>query len=234
MGALGSALRLTFKFSVIHAIIGSICVLALWHVRFYLVFVTLAPLGVGLVGVGSRSLARPVIAALLLSALMIGLVAFTDVLQLTAERANETFMVGTSEAVMQSNASGGSGVEFDDGGSPFGALGLKLAYTLFSPFFWKGGSVGFHIGKLDAFIWYYLIYRSLRAVRVADRRLLLALVVFLVPCTLMYAMSMANVGLIVRQRLVIVAATAVLAAIYHPRRVELVTSASPAAIMPSQ
>ena len=44
------------------------------------------------------------------------------------------------------------------------------------------------------------------------------LLTFIVPCTVMYAMSVANVGLIMRQRLVIVAATAIFAAIYTPKK----------------
>lgn len=215
IGALASAVRLTFKISAVHAIIGVICLWALWYVRFYLVFVTTAPLVVGAAGFGSRSLTRPVLAALLMLAAGIALAAFTDILQSAAERANATFARGTSTAVLEWNATGGSGIQFDDGGSPFTALGPKLAYTLFSPFPWASGSIGFHIGKIEALLWYYLFYRAVRAVPTIDRRLVLALLTFVAPCTLMYAMSMANVGLIVRQRLVIVAATAVLAALYR-------------------
>ncbi len=214
VGALASTIRLTFRLSVVHAVIGLICVAGLWYVRFYLVFVTVAPLVVGLVGFGSRSIARPIIAALMLVVIAITLGAFTDFLQLTSERASETFEVGTSYMVQANATSGGSSIEFDDGGSPTGLLLPKVAYTLFSPFLWSTGSLGFQVGKLDAVLWYYLIYRALRAIRVADRRLLLVLLTFIVPCTMMYAMSMANVGLIVRQRLVIVFVTAILSALY--------------------
>lgn len=210
-GALASAVRLTFKVSALHAAIGAVCAVALWHVRFYLVFVTTAPLVVGLSGVGSRTLTRPILVALLLAAGGLALVGFTDFLQLASDRASETFELAVSRGVLESNASGGSGVEFDDGGSPFRALLPKLAYTLFSPFLWARGSLGFQVAKLDSLVWYFLIYRAARAARSADPRLLLALLTFVVPCTLMYAMSMANVGLIVRQRMVIVAATGVLA-----------------------
>jgi hypothetical protein len=215
IGALASAIRLTFKFSTLHAAVGALCLLGLWYVRFYLVFVTVAPLLVGLVGFGSKSAKRPLMALLVMLAAMALLVSFTDVLQLASERASETFQHATSADTRQQNAGGGSGVEFDDGGSAYGALGPKLIYTLFSPFPWSSGSLGFHLGKIDSLLWYFLIYRAARTAPSIDRRLLLMLLTFLVPCTVMYAMSMANVGLIVRQRLVIVGATAIIAALYR-------------------
>ena len=218
VGALASTIRLTFRLSTIHAMIGLMCVAGLWYVRFYLVFVTVAPLVVGLVGFGSRSVVRPIIAVLVLVVVAVALGAFTDLLQLTSERASETFRVGTSYMVQANATSGGSSIEFDDGGSPTAMLLPKLAYTLFSPFPWSAGSLGFQVGKLDAVLWYYLIYRGARGVRFVDRRLLLVLVTFIGPCTLMYAMSMANVGLIVRQRLVIVFVVAILAAYRKPPR----------------
>jgi hypothetical protein len=105
---------------------------------------------------------------------------------------------------------------FDDGGSPFGALGPKIAYTLFAPFPWSAGSIGFQLGKLDSVIWYFFIYRAIRAMRQINLQLVLMLLTFLIPSTLSYAMSMSNVGLIVRQRLVIVVATAFLAMLWMP------------------
>jgi hypothetical protein len=217
-GALASSIRLTFRFSLLHALIGIACVYALWFVRFYLVFVTVAPLLVGVLGIGSRSLVRPFVASLLMVVAALALSGYTDLLQLASERASFTFQVGTSTEVKEANLStGGSGVAFDDGGSPYGALLPKLAYTLFSPFLWASGSIGFHIGKIDALIWYYLMYKAARAAPNIDRRLLIAILTFVVPCTIMYAMSMSNVGLIVRQRLVIVVAVAVVAALARPR-----------------
>ncbi len=217
IGALASAIRLSFKLSALHAIIGLACIFALWYVRFYLVFVTVAPLLVGSIGMGSKSVVRPLLVALALGASTIALVAFTDILQLASQRASDTFQTATGIMVQANAASGGSSVAFDDGGSPFGALGAKLAYMLFSPFPWASGSFGFHVGKLDCVLWYYLLYRAVRGVRLANPRLVIALATFIVPCTFMYAMSMANVGLIVRQRLVVVFATAVLAALYRTK-----------------
>lgn len=218
MGALGSALRLASKVSIVHIAIGALCVWALWYVRFYLVFVTVAPLVVGLVGVGGKSAVRTLIAALVVVVASVVLAGFTDVLELAATRASETFEIGTAAYVRAANADAGSGITFDDDGSPFGALPAKLAYTLLSPFPWAKGSLGFQLGKLDVFIWYFTLYRAIRAAWTVDRRLLLMLATFIVPCTMMYAMSMANVGLIVRQRLVIVAATAILASLYKAPR----------------
>lgn len=216
IGALGSALRVGYRFSVLHAVIGAVCLWALWYVRFYLLFVTAAPLVVGLVGFGSKSAARPLLAALAIACGAFALAGFTDILQMATERASQTFNNATSERVMNGLTTGGSAVDFDDGGNPLGALHLKLLYTVFSPFPWSAGSLGFQVGKLDVFLWYFVVYRAYHAAKVVDRRLLLMLATFIVPCTVMYAMSMANIGLIMRQRLVIVAATMVLAALYKP------------------
>jgi hypothetical protein len=217
IGALGSALRLGYKLSVVHAVVGVLCLAALWYVRFYLIFVAVAPLLVGVVGVGTKRLTRPLMAALVLGTIALALASFTDLLQATADRASQTFAVGTAANVREANATGGSGVVFDDGGVPYAALPAKLAYTLFSPFLWEGGSLGFQLGKLDVLLWYFILYRAIRAAAKADRRFILMLLTFIVPCTVMYAMSMANVGLIVRQRLVVVAAVAILAATYNPK-----------------
>lgn len=217
LAAVGSALRLSSKMSLLHLTIGVVSAWLLWYVRYYLIFVTLAPLVVGFAGFGSKSLARPLLAALALTAATLALGAFTDVLQNASERASFTFQVGTSRGWLGSNAEGGSGVAFDDDGVPYHALPAKLAYTLFSPFPWAGGSLGFHLGKIDAFIWYFILYRAALAVRQVDRRVVVMLLTFVAPCTIMYAMSMSNVGLIVRQRLIVVVVTGVLAALYKPK-----------------
>lgn len=216
IGALASALRLAFRFSILHAVVGVICVWALWYVRFYLIFVTVAPLLVGLVGVGSKNVVRPVLAALAVAAATLAIASFTDVLQIASARASETFERATSDIMIRGNQIGGSGIEFDDGGSPYAALPAKLAYTIFAPFLWASGSIGFQLGKIDVLIWYFVLYRMVRGARTANPRLVLMLSTFIVPCTLMYAMTMANVGLVVRQRLIIVASSGLLAAMYSP------------------
>jgi hypothetical protein len=234
MAAFGSALRLSFRFSFLHLAIGILAAWALWYVRFYLVFVTTAPLLVGVVGIGSKSIVRPMFAALSLVLVGLVLATFTDFLQTASARASDTFQLGTSGQVLQANSLGGSGVVFDDGGLPYGALPAKLAYTLFSPFPWATGSLGFQIGKLDAFLWYFIVYRAIRAISRADRRLVLMVATFVVPCTLMYAMSMANVGLIVRQRLIIVVATTLLATIYAPNQTTAKRVATARSLRPSR
>lgn len=219
LGALGSALRLGQKFSVVDTVLGLVCLLGLWYVRFYLVFVTAMPIVVGLIGLSDRrDNLRSMLAAVLLAFALIGVAIYTDLLQLVTARGTETFEIGTSQVVLQDNGSYGSGVLFDDGGVPYRALPQKLAYTIFSPFPWSPGSFGFQLGKLDALVWYFVVYRAVQAARQIDRRLLLMLLTFIAPCTIMYAMSMSNVGLIVRQRLTIVAATVVLAALFVPKR----------------
>lgn len=226
VGALGSALRLSRRFSIIHAAVGVLCLFALWQVRFYLVFIASVTLLIGIMGVGAKqSWIRTVLAVGLLGLSVLFLGLYSTVFDTAAERMNETFVGGTAVDTIKGNAIGGSAVAFDDGGNPFGAIHLKILYTLFSPFPWSGGSIGLQLGKLDAFIFYYVIYRAVRAVRTADKQLVWMLGTFIVPCTVMYATSMANVGLIVRQRLVIVAAMFILAAVYVPKPVEKLKSA---------
>ncbi len=226
MAALGSSLRLAERFSARDAVIGLISILALWYVRFYLIFVTVAPLLVGVIGLRAKGFARSLVASLALAMGALVLASYTDFLQLASERASETFQRGTSLAVLNQNAEGGSGIAFDDNGSPFGALALKMAYTVFAPFPWAKGSLGFQIGKLDVFVWYFVIYRAVRASFHVERRLVIMLSTFIIPCTVMYAMGISNVGLIVRQRLVIVAATTILAALYQPKKKEVVARAA--------
>ncbi len=220
VGAVGSAFRLSRKFSVLHVVIGIMSLIPLWYVRFYLVFVTIGPLLVGISGLNTKSPTRPLMAALLLIAGGIFLASYTHAFDQASERFTSTLELGTSRAVLEANSRHGSGVAFDDGGNPYSALPLKLAYTIFAPFFWQSGSVGFQIGKIDAFIWYYLIFRAVKAGRHlfrTDKVRLLMFLVFIVPTTVMYALGIANIGLTVRQRLPIVLFTGTLAALSRRR-----------------
>jgi hypothetical protein len=217
-GAVVSAIRLSQRISVTHILIGSGCLFCLWLVRFYLVFLSLPPLVVGLSGLRSRSPWRPLVVTILLVAGSILVLSATNLLPSAREQAVDTFSFASSSTAKEGNA-GGSSVTFDDGGRAFGAFDQKLVYTLFSPFPWQGGSLGFQIGKLDAFIWYFLAYRAYRAGRrlfVERPTLLLMFMAFLVPTTVAYAATMANIGLIVRQRLPIVLVSAVLATLSQP------------------
>jgi hypothetical protein len=222
VGAVGSAFRLSRRFSVMHAVLGLAALVPLWYVRYYLVFLAVGPLLVGVAGFNSKSAARPALAALLLLAVGAFLGSYTHAFDQAAEKFNATYQLGTSRAVIEANGRLGSSVPFDDGGSAFGALHLKLAYTLLAPFPWQSGSIGFQIGKLDAFIWYYILYRAFKAGRHLfheNKQLLLMFLVFLLPTIFMYALNMANIGLTVRQRLPIVLFTGMLAALSHRREV---------------
>jgi hypothetical protein len=212
--AIGSGLRLARRFSFKHAIVGALALWALWHIRFYLVFVCTAPLVVGLAGLRSRSAVRPIMAVLLMAAAFAVTIGSTNILDSVGERANATFERGTDRRVKAANADSGSGVTFQDGDSATGALGTKLLYQLFSPFPWSGGSLGSQVGKIDTFLWYYFMYRAYVACRIMwreERTTLLMLLSFIVPMTVLYATSFANVGLSLRQRLIIVLVTGILA-----------------------
>lgn len=221
VAAVASAMRLSRRFSAVHLAFGAVSLFALWHVRYYLVFMCAAPLFVGLTGFRTRSSIRPLFATLLLGAIFALAAGTTDVVDNVTEQANRTFAHATNRNVLQSNAATGSGVTFDDGGNAFGAMAPKLAYMIFSPFPWAGGSVGFHIGKIDTFIWYYFLWRAVKASRRlwrVDRTLILMFGIVIVPMTVAYATTFANVGLSLRQRLVIVLITAVLAMLSWPAR----------------
>jgi hypothetical protein len=220
VGALGSAFRLANKISLVHVVIGVLSLVALWFVRYYLIFVTMGPLLVGIAGLKSKSSARPLLAALLILAGAAFLLSYTGALERATETFDRTFAVGTSAEATQERVEGGSGVVFDDGGSPFGALHLKIAYTLMAPFPWQSGSIGLQLGKLDAFVWYYILFLAIKAGRhlyVTDRRLLIMFLVFLLPTTLLYALGMANIGLTVRERMPIVLFAGALAALSERR-----------------
>ena len=222
-GAVASSIRLARRFSLLHLILGAVCIVGLYQVRYYMVFLASAPLLVGIMGFNSRSILRPVIATAVLMAASIAILSYSNVGGQIQQRAQQTFAVATDATTRAANAEGGSGVTFDDGGTPFGAIGPKLAYTLFAPFPWQGGSLGFQIGKLDVFIWYFLAYRAFRAARVLARKqptLLLSFLVFILPTMVAYATTMANIGLILRQRLPVILVSAVLAALSELEAVE--------------
>ncbi|HEU4404289.1 MAG TPA: hypothetical protein VFS43_03220 [Polyangiaceae bacterium] len=216
VAALGSSFRLARRFSLLHLAIGLVSIFLLRQVRFYLVFLTAAPLLVGLLGLRSKSAWRPIIAAAAVAAAAVAVSSASTVFEELGTEADQTFTFATQADVRAFNARGGSGVTFDDGGSPFGALGPKILYTLFSPFPWQGGSLAMQIGKIDAVLFYYILYRAWLAARRLwreDRRTLVMFLTFLVPVTVAYATTMANVGLILRQRIPLVFVAAWLASL---------------------
>jgi hypothetical protein len=156
-------------------------------------------------------------AMLLVSAIFVGGIMRSS----AVSRMIETYELSHDSNVKAYNAMGGSGVTFDDGGNPFGAIVPKLVYTIASPFPWQSGSFGLHVGKIDVFIFYYLIYRAYiagRRMALTDRESLIQFIAFLVPSTVAYATTMANIGLILRQRMPIVFVTAILASLSWPER----------------
>lgn len=224
IGAMGSALRVSRKLSLLHTAIGVTCLVALWFVRYYLVFLSVLPVVVGYLGFGSRGYFRPV-----MSILAIGL--FTFFIARGEQGAqlkttlDGTFDLATNQAVLDGNATGGSGVALGNG---VASLPARLVYTLFAPFPWTGGSLGLHLGKLDTLLVYFLLYRSGIATSKLSRKdpsLLASLMAFVVPCTIAYAFTMANMGLMLRQRLPIVCVIALLAVLSYPTRQELARAA---------
>ncbi|HSO38510.1 MAG TPA: hypothetical protein VLT33_38540 [Labilithrix sp.] len=207
VGSFASTLRLSRRFSFLHLAIGVLSCAALLGCRFYLVFVTVTPLIMGLVGIGSKSLTRQILSILALIGGLIFAIAYTRTVGAVNETAELAWQSGASAASITSNAEGGSGIVFDDGGSPTGALHWKILYTLFAPFPWMTGSFALHLGKIEAIIWYYMLYRAYVASKVLwreNRGLLITFLSFLVPTTIMYAFIMSNVGLMVRERMGIV------------------------------
>lgn len=219
-GVLASSVRLMTRLRPRDVIIGTLCAWALWYVRFYLVFLTVAPLVVGLLGLNTKKPVRTLLLLVGAMGVVIPLLAYTKILGDVGDQASTTFEHSTG-SVMRINVAqhSGSGVVFDDGGQFYGALHLKLLYTLFSPFPWQAGSFGFHVGKIDALAWLYFAGRAFKASRVLLRTrpgLLFALLTFLIPTTLVYSFAMHNIGLILRQRLPVVIVSLLLASLSWP------------------
>jgi hypothetical protein len=207
IGAIASAIRLAMKFQVFYVMFGAFCLLCLWHTRYYLLFLIFPPLVVGLQGIKSRSIMRPLAMSFVFIFVIMIVALATDFFNSTLNEANRTFEVASAGDVLESNATGGSGVRFDDGGNPFGAFHLKLLYTLFSPFPWMSGSVGLQIGKLDTLVWYYMAYRMVVALRTQWKEqgiVFLMVLLFVIPTLIAYATTVSNVGLIYRQRIPLV------------------------------
>jgi hypothetical protein len=212
-GALAAAVRLSTKLSVTHALYGAGCLVALWFVRHYLVYAAIIPFAAGAVGLSPKRLGRGLVVGLSLLTVVVAIGAYSAVLNDLTERAEVTMMSGTSVEWREANAQGGSGVDL---GESKASLVPKLAYTIFSPFPWQGGSIGFQIGKIESLLWYYLMWHAAAGGRrlARERGLYLGIfLAFIVPTSIVYAQSFSNIGLIVRQRMPIVLVTGVLSAI---------------------
>ena len=207
VGAFTSAVRLAQHLSFGAAAGAAISLVALYYTRMYMVVMSLIPLAVGFLGARSTGWTRRLVVPALLGVALTFVATSSSFVSEFTDRMESIYDRATEDDVEAWNAKGASGVRFDDGGDPFGAMGPKIAYTLFSPFPWMGGSFALQIGKIDVLAWYYLCYRALFSVKrlwKEDRGLLLIFLAFLVPATVAYATTMANVGLIFRQRIPIV------------------------------
>ncbi|MFD1536111.1 hypothetical protein [Nonomuraea guangzhouensis] len=193
---------------------------ALWNVRAYMMFMCGAPALLGVMGSRGAAFTRTLVvsAGLLVSGLFFfGYVDGGGVM----ETALDQLEFAQSEVARRSYASQGSGVLFDDSGSAWGSMIPKLLYTLLAPFPWAEGSATLQLGKIEMLLWYFMLYSSVRGARLLwrqDRRVLLILLLFIVPSTIAYATTVANVGLIFRQRIPIVMITSLLAAVAWSRR----------------
>jgi hypothetical protein len=234
VGVFGSAIRLSRKFSVMQLGLGATFLGGLWLTRFYLVFVVPAPLLLGFLGLRSRSVLRTALALLVIVASVSALYAYSNAPEVMVSHARHTFVGATSQDVLNSNAEGGSGVTFE-ATTPVGAFVPKLVYTLFSPFPWQSGSMGLQIAKIEALVWYYFVYRAVRAGRILWRERRSDLLMFaslVVPLTVAYAFSFSNIGLIVRQRMGIVMAVMLMASLSWGRREDDVVGESPSKVQP--
>ncbi|MET8157031.1 hypothetical protein ABZT47_11700 [Sphaerisporangium sp. NPDC005289] len=192
---------------------------ALWYVRPYMVFMCAMPVALGFAGLRRVLSVR----TLLILAALLMVLPFADLTESPPVEAMQSQLdYGQSELVRRGNAGGGSGVMFDDGGNPWNRLGPKLMYTLLSPFPWTEGSLTLQLGKIEVLVWYFLLFWAVRgAVWLwrEDRATACFLLLFIVPGTIVYATTMANVGLIFRQRIPIVMVTSLLAAVAWSRHV---------------
>ncbi len=213
IGIVGSALRLSRKFSLLHVTFAGLCLAALATTRGYLVYATIMPLGLGLLGLRSKSALRTFASVAALSLGIVALVGLTQASETLVDDASTTFEQGTSREALLANAAGGSGVQVE--GSGPAAFAQQLVYTLFAPFFWQSGSLGFQLGKIDVLVWYGIAYLAAKgAVQLwkTNRSELLILGSFIVPTTFAYAAAFSNVGLTVRERLGVVMVCALLGA----------------------
>ncbi|HRG97346.1 MAG TPA: hypothetical protein PLR99_13925 [Polyangiaceae bacterium] len=219
LGAVGSAIRVSRRFSVLHAAIGVVSLGALWFVRFYMVFLAVLPIAVGYMGFGSKRWLRPTISTILVGVALWAFAGSQGSVD-AASSVEETFDFATGRKgdVGVGNAYGGSAVELGKG---LGSIPVRVLYTLFSPFPWQAGTVGLHLGKVDTLIFTYLIYRGVRAARAlgrVDRPTLLSLLAYILPTTFAYSLTFANMGLMLRQRIPVVVMVGLLAVFSWPRR----------------
>ena len=178
-----------------------VAMLGLYLTRFYLVFLIAMPLVASLLAGKSRT--RNAVMVVALVAFVPIVMEFTDLFHSAGEAANAAYDVARNPNGHAENARFGSGVELAGDDSLLGLSIVRVVYTLFSPFPWQTGSLALHLGKIDTFLWYYLLWRGTRSARELwsrDQALLLCFGLVLVLGLLMYSVIMSNVGLILRER----------------------------------
>ncbi|WP_433435249.1 hypothetical protein [Nonomuraea sp. CA-141351] len=219
VSCVGIAASLAKRFRMGRLLLVAPLLWCLWYVRPYMVFMCAIPLLFGVMISRSNVSIRKLFAfSALLAVVMLFVSGVLD--DTPFEQMQQQLDSGQSEDIRRANADGGSGVTFDDGGDPWSALGPKLVYTVLSPFLWTQGSLALQLGKIDVVIWYFLLFYAARGASQLwrrNRRALLVLLLFIVPGTIAYATTMANIGLIFRQRIPIVLVTSVLSAVAWSR-----------------
>lgn len=190
---------------------GALC---MWFTRRYVLYMLTLTMGVAIVlRLVQRGKNRAIAISLGLFLAVVAAVVLPPLLKDFGEAAMKTYETAIATNTRDWNERGGSGIDFDDGGDPYARIGPKLAYTLFSPFPWMSGSTGFHIGKIDALLMTFAIVRTALTVvrRWSDKRKeIVLLLAFIAPASFVYSLTMANIGLILRQRLVVEVAFLVL------------------------
>ncbi|MEU7856528.1 hypothetical protein [Nonomuraea sp. NPDC049141] len=219
VACVGIGVSLSQRFALSKLLLSGGLLWCLWHVRPYMVFMCAVPLVLGMAVSKTRLSVRRLFAlsALLATGMLVFVGAYDNTL---IEEGQQQLDQGQSTVVRSGNADGGSGIEFTDGGSAWSALGPKLLYTVLSPFPWSSGSLTLQMGKIDVLLWYFLLFSAVRGAGRLwhhDRHTLLQLLAFIVPSIIVYATTMANVGLILRQRIPIELITSLLAAVVWSR-----------------
>lgn len=121
---------------------------------------------------------------------------------------------GYGSASLIENMGGNSGIDIDGGNPSLATLPMRILYTIFTPFPWQGGSLGFNLSKIEMLFWYFVLYWAYRGAVIFLKRDFLmtcVLLVFIIGLTVAYAGSFANIGIIYRQRLIIFYVASILA-----------------------
>ena len=231
LASLLNAVRLAQRFSFSRLGFLSLSLFLLWFVRHYMVFMCLAPLSLAILGVGKASLPRRLAAGAFLIVIGGALVA-TGSGASAAQIATSTYATATAANVIDSNAGTDTGSGVVGSGVVTSSYLEAVVYTIAAPFPWQFGSVGLQLGKVEALILYwfiYTVYKNRKRLWADHRPIVIMMATFIIPGTLAYAATMSNVGLIVRQRMPIVIAMAILAGIAYRSKAP---SKTPARVAP--